>query len=58
MQCPRCNSTKVLTEGLDNGKVRTTCQECGHSEIKDKEGRPMLTDDMPAPDRRDLLTEG
>jgi hypothetical protein len=43
---------------VGEGKVKKTCQECGHSEVTDKENRQMLTDDMPQPDRRDLLTEG
>jgi uncharacterized Zn finger protein len=58
MQCTKCGSSKVLTEGLDNGKIKVTCQECGHSTIKDQQGRQMLTDDAPVPDRREYLTEG
>jgi len=58
MKCSRCGSEKVLTEGLDEGRVKITCQNCGHTEIKDQQGRKMLTDDMPTPDRRQYLTEG
>jgi len=58
MKCTRCGSERVLTEGLEDGRVKTTCQECGLSQVKDKEGRQMLTDNMPTPDRREYLTEG
>lgn len=58
MQCTNCGSSKVLTEGLDDGRVKITCQECSFSTVLDKEGRQMLTDDQPAPDRREYLTEG
>jgi predicted nucleic-acid-binding Zn-ribbon protein len=58
MQCPKCGSTNVLTESLEEGRVKIICQNCGYSEVKDPQGRQMLTDDMPAPDRREYLTEG
>jgi predicted nucleic-acid-binding Zn-ribbon protein len=58
MQCPKCGSTNVLTESLEEGRVKVTCQNCGHSEVKDPQGRQMLTDNMPQPDRREYLTEG
>ena len=58
MECPRCKSTKVLTESLEEGRVKITCQSCGYSETKDPQGRQMLTDNMPPPDRRQILTEG
>jgi len=58
MQCSKCGSSRVLTEGLLEGKVKVTCQECSASEIKDSKGRKMLTDDMPVSDRRQFLVEG
>ena len=33
-----------------------TCQECGMNEVKDEQGRKMLTDDRPVSDVRELLT--
>jgi Zn finger protein HypA/HybF involved in hydrogenase expression len=57
MNCQKCKSSNVLSEGVGEGKVRVTCQECGSSEVKDQQGRHMLTDDAGgANDRRDLLT--
>lgn len=46
MKCsnPNCDG-QVLTESLGEGKVRVTCQKCGLSEVKDQEGRQLLTDD-------------
>lgn len=58
MQCPRCNSTNVLTEALEEGRVKVVCQQCGFSEVRDPQGRQMLTDNMPQPDCREYLTEG
>jgi ribosomal protein S27E len=55
MECKKCGSEQVVTEGLLDNKVKVTCQKCGESEIKDAQGRQMLTDDMPAPDRRRYL---
>jgi hypothetical protein len=58
MQCDKCGSKHVLTEGLLDGKVKVVCQECGQSNIKDSQGREMLTDDMSGGDRRQRLVEG
>jgi len=58
MKCGNCGSKHVLTEGLLDGKVKVTCQECSASEIKDDQGRKMLTDDMSDGDRRQRLVEG
>lgn len=57
MECKNCGAKKVLVEGLTEGKSKVTCQECGYHEIRDPEGRKMLTDDMPQQDRRKLLIE-
>lgn len=57
MTCDKCGSDKLLVEGLLEGKVKVTCRECGMSEVRDAQGRRMLTDDMPAPDRRQYLTD-
>jgi len=57
MNCQKCKSTRVLTEGQGDGKTKVTCQECGESRILDTQGRRMLTDDMPATSRTQILTE-
>jgi len=56
MKCNKCGSRRVLAEGLLDGKTKLNCQECGAGEVLDAQGRRMLTDDMPAPDRREYLT--
>lgn len=56
MNCAKCKSQNVMVEGVGEGKVRVTCQGCGMSEVKDQQGRKMLTDDMGGGDRRELLT--
>jgi len=56
MNCKKCGSGKVLSEGVGEGKVKVTCQECGMNEVKDEQGRKMLTDDRPVSDVRELLT--
>jgi hypothetical protein len=56
MNCQKCGSGNVLVEGVGEGKTKVTCQACGVAEVKDQQGRKMLTDDRPAPDRRELLT--
>jgi len=50
MKCPKCGKEMVM-ENLDpEGKTkRVRCQSCGYFEVKDDEGRKMLTDDMPVP---------
>ena len=57
MECKSCNAKKVLVEGLTEGKSKITCQECGFSEIRDPQGRKMLTDDQPHRNRSGLLVE-
>ncbi len=56
MQCQKCNSSNVLVEGVGEGKTKITCQACGLSEVKDIQGRQMLTDDRAPVDRRQMLT--
>ena len=57
MKCKRCGEEKVLVDGLLEGKMKVVCRKCGFQEIRDNEGRQMLTDDMPQPDRSKYLTE-
>jgi hypothetical protein len=56
MRCPKCGSRSVLVEALGDGKTRLICQNCRHQEVRDSQGRGLLTDDMPRPDRRQLIT--
>lgn len=56
MTCQKCGSERVLVEGVGDGVTKISCQECGESTIRDNQGRRMLTDDMPAADRRTQLT--
>jgi ribosomal protein S27AE len=56
MRCPKCGKQNLLVEGLGEGKTRLTCQACGYSEVKDREGRPLLTE-VPRVDKGRLLTE-
>lgn len=58
MQCSKCGSSRVLVEGLLEGKVKVVCQECAASEVRDSQGRKMLTDDMSGGDRQQYLVEG
>lgn len=57
MQCRSCGGDKVLVEGLTEGKSKITCQKCSYSEIRDPQGRRMLTDDLPHQHRGKYLTE-
>lgn len=56
MKCPQCGKQNLLVEGLGEGKKKLTCQACGYSKIEDSDGRKMLTDNMPPPDRRQVIT--
>lgn len=56
MKCPQCGKQNLLVEGLGEGKKKLTCQACPYQEILDGMGRKMLTDNMPAPDRRQVIT--
>lgn len=56
MKCPNCGEQNLLVEGVGDGKTKLTCQSCGYHNVKDKEGRPLLTE-VPQTDRRRLLTE-
>lgn len=56
MRCPKCGSQNLLMEGVGDGKTKLTCQACGHSEVKDREGRPLLTE-VPHVDKRRVLIE-
>jgi len=56
MECRKCKSKQVIVEGVGEGKVRVTCQQCLETSVIDDQGRQLLTDDMPAADRREYLT--
>lgn len=43
MICVKC-SAPMLVEDLGEGHKRYKCQKCGLSEVKDREGRKLLTD--------------
>jgi hypothetical protein len=55
--CPKCGG-QVLVEALGEGRVRTTCQQCHLSEVRDEQGRRMLTDNMPHPSGPGKLITG
>lgn len=56
MKCKKCSSTQVLVESTGNGGSKRTCQGCGFSEVINREGKKLLTDDAPGDPRR--LLEG
>ena len=45
MDCRKCGSARVMTEAVGENKVKVTCQECGTADVRDAQGRRMLTDD-------------
>jgi len=46
--CPKCNSPGLLVEASPDGKTKTLrCQKCGFTEVKDNQGRKLLTEVMP-----------
>lgn len=72
MDCQKCGKPTLIVEDLGGGKKKLHCSSCGLNEIKDSQGRKMLTETMPLgqnvlvgtmdegsflPKRR-LLTEG
>lgn len=46
MECRSCKS-KVIVEGIGDGKSKVTCSKCLESYIVDRQGRQMLTDEQP-----------
>ena len=62
MKCNKCGKDTLLAEDLGGGKKKLHCSSCGLTEIKDAQGRKLLTEDDPmrAPARaeRRLLVEG
>jgi predicted nucleic-acid-binding Zn-ribbon protein len=45
MKCPKCQHPEVLVEDLGAGSKKIKCPKCGLNEIRDKEGRKLLTGD-------------
>lgn len=60
-ECPKCGSGLFVVESSDDvGRPKTNilrCQNCGHSEVRDDRGKPMLTEVPPTPGGG-LMTEG
>ena len=49
MNCPQCNAPEVLVESSPDGKTeKLKCQKCGLNEVRDKAGRKLLTEVLPA----------
>ena len=46
MNCPKCKEA-MLTEAVAPNKVKVTCQKCGLSEVRDTQGRKLLTEADP-----------
>jgi ribosomal protein S27AE len=44
MDCPRCHSSDVQVESLQEGAKRISCKKCGLLEILDRDGRKLLLD--------------
>ena len=53
MECSKCNAPR-LCEDLGEGDKRYRCQKCGLNEVRDREGRKLLTDQRE--DRPTLLS--
>jgi len=48
MNCPKCGAAGLLVEASADGKTRTEkCQKCGYTEVKDQQGRKLLTEVVP-----------
>jgi transposase-like protein len=48
MNCPKCNAPGLLVEASPDGKTQTLkCQKCGFTEVKDTQGRKLLTEVVP-----------
>ena len=58
MNCKKCKSAHVLVESTGNGGSKRVCQACGFCEVVNREGKMLLTDDMPAPRGPSRLEEG
>lgn len=44
--CPSCSKPGLVTEAVGDGKVRKSCHSCGFNEVRDQQGRQLLTDDL------------
>lgn len=44
MNCPKCGDPEVVIENLERGGMRVQCKRCGLYEIRDSEGRKLLTE--------------
>ena len=42
MHCPKCASTQVLAERLDERRTKYKCASCGFNEVRDERGIPLL----------------
>lgn len=41
--CPKCGSPGLIVESSPDGKTKTEkCLKCGHTAVKDTQGRPLL----------------
>jgi hypothetical protein len=47
MDCQKCGKPTLIVEDLGGGKKKLHCSSCGLNEIKDGQGRKMLTETMP-----------
>jgi len=58
MKCEKCGG-QVLIENVGDKRTKVTCQACGWSEVRDNEGRRMLTEvpESHGSDKARLLTE-
>jgi len=55
VKCEKCGSSKVIVEGISDGCVKVTCQECSDSSVQDKRGtRQLLGEEQTPPN---MLTE-
>lgn len=45
-KCPSCGNPGLMTEAVGNGRVRKSCRSCGFNEVRDQQGRQLLTDDV------------
>lgn len=42
MHCPKCSSTQMLAERLDDRRTKYKCGSCGFNEVRDERGAPLL----------------
>lgn len=57
MKCDQCKTGDQIKQPLDENRVRVTCSNptCGLNEVRDRQGRKLLTEVMPSTGPRRVL---